>query len=62
MSFHKSLISKIKNNQRNEVYILLQQLIPENSYIMTELKKKSFRFNTVFHINRRKSRFNCQLF
>lgn len=39
MSFHKSLISKIKNNQRNEVYILLHQLIPENSYIMTELKK-----------------------
>ncbi len=39
MSFHKSLISKIKNDQRNEVYILLQQLIPENSYIMTELKK-----------------------
>jgi hypothetical protein len=39
MSFHKSLITKIKNDQRNEVYILLQQLIPENSYIMTELKK-----------------------
>jgi pentatricopeptide repeat protein len=39
MSFHKSLITKIKSHQRNEVYILLQQLIPENSYIMTELKK-----------------------
>jgi hypothetical protein len=47
MSFHKTLISKIKSNKKSEVYLLLDQLLNnhlnlslETSFILNEIKKQ----------------------